>query len=105
MKRLGILIAGLNGAVASTMVAGVTLMRRGLARPQALLSEAYRLTSFDQIVFGGWDVRGENLFEAALRNRVIERERLQPVAKELIRLKPWPAAADKIVSFRRLHQL
>src|SRR5947209_1977566 len=109
MKRIGILIAGLDGAVASTIVAGVALMRRGLAQPQALISERFRrahgLASFDDIVIAGWDRRGENLFEAALRARVIERERLQPVIKELSRLKSWPAGADKIADFRRQHKL
>jgi myo-inositol-1-phosphate synthase len=109
MRRVGVLIAGLDGAVASTLVAGVALMRRGLAKPQALISEQFRqshsLAGFEDMIIGGWDVRGENLFEAALRNRVVERERLQPVAKELSRLKPWPAGVDKIASFRRQHKL
>ena len=109
MKKLGVLIAGLDGAVASTMVAGVALMRRGLAQPIGLLTEQFRqphrLAPLDAMVFGGWDVRGENLFEASLRNRVVDRERLQPVAKELARLKPWPAGVDKISSFRRQYQL
>ena len=109
MKRLGVLIPGLDGAVASTLVTGVALMRRGLARPQALISEPFKkshaLVDFDQFVFGGWDVRSENLFAAALRNQVVERERLQPVSKELARLKPWSAGTDKIAAFRRQHQL
>ncbi|MEI6085228.1 MAG: inositol-3-phosphate synthase, partial [Verrucomicrobiota bacterium] len=105
MKRLGVLIAGLDGAVASTLVTGVALMRRGHARPQALISEQFKkshgLAGFDQFVFGGWDPRGENLFEAALRNQVVDRARLQPVRQELTRLKPWSAGTDKIAAFRR----
>lgn len=93
MKRLGICIAGLNGAVASTIAAGVFLMRRGLARPQAMLSEAWRerlgLVPLDQLVIGGWDVRGERLLESALRNRVVEPHRLQAVAKEMAATVPW----------------
>jgi myo-inositol-1-phosphate synthase len=90
-------------------VAGVALMRRGLARPQALISEqflrSHALAGFETMVFGGWDVRRENLWESALRNQVVERERLQPVHKELARLLPWPAGADKIQTFRRQHKL
>jgi myo-inositol-1-phosphate synthase len=108
-NKLGILIAGLDGAVASTMVAGVALMRRKLATPVALVSESYvrthKLAGFSDIVIGGWDVRRENLHAAALRNRVVEPERLRPVARELARLQPWPAGVDKIASFRRQHQL
>jgi myo-inositol-1-phosphate synthase len=115
MNRLGICIAGFNGAVASTFVAGVALMRRGLAKPVALISEqfktSHKLTGFDEMVFAGWDVRGENLFEAALRNRVLDRDRLQPVAKELAAVKPFGgprsvmAAARDIERFRRQHKL
>ncbi len=113
MKRLGICIAGLDGAVASTMVAGVALMRRGLARPVAVISEPFRqsheLAGFDSLVFGGWDVRDENLFESALRNRVIDPARLHPVAKELTALRPWKPGARQMARdidrFRRKHKL
>ena len=109
MKRLGLCIAGLNGAVGSTIVAGVALLRRRLARPVALVSEQFKqthqLAGFEDLVIGGWDVRDENLFEATLRNRVIDRERLQPIVKELAALKPWPAGADKLTGFRRKHKL
>ena len=125
MKRLGICIAGLNGAVASTLVAGVTLMRRRLVPPLALLSETFvrshKLAPLDAVVFGGWDPRGENLFESALRNRVVERDRLQSIAKDLAGLKPWRCdggraergrgsagaspSSNQITRFRRQHKL
>jgi myo-inositol-1-phosphate synthase len=106
MSRLGILIAGLDGAVASTLVAGTALLRHRLAEPSALISEAYfkshKLAGFDDLVFGGWDVRGENLLAAARRNRVLNPAQLLP---ELEKLKPWPAGTDKIPDFRRQHRL
>ena len=108
-NRIGLLIAGLDGAVASTLVAGVALMRRQLVKPAALISEAYvqshALAGFDDLVIGGWDARGENLFQAALRNRVLEPHRLKPVARELARIQPWPAGVDKVAAFRRQHRL
>ena len=42
-------------------------------------------------MFGGWDVRGENLFEAATRNAVLDPRRLQSVAKPLAGVLPWAA--------------
>jgi len=112
MSRLGICIAGLNGAVASTLVAGVALMRRGLTAPVALISERYReshrLAAVDDIVFAGWDPRGETVYESALRNRVLEPHRLQPIAKELARLRPFSGkhgGASDILKFRREHKL
>ncbi len=115
MKRVGVCIAGLNGAVASTLVAGVALLRRGLARPVALISEpfvkSHTLPRLNELVFAGWDPRGEDLFTSALRNQVIDRERLHPIAKELANLKPLGrsvssrAAARAIDHFRQTHKL
>jgi myo-inositol-1-phosphate synthase len=113
MSRLGICIAGLDGAVATTVVAGVALMRRGRVPPLAMLSEqfvrSHRLATFDDLVFSGWDPRGENLFEAALRNRVVEPDRLQPIAKELTGFVPWPFVAKNLARnidhFRRQRKL
>ena len=101
-RRLGICIAGVAGAVATTVVAGTALMRRGRVKPRAMLSETgevdgqpigkyCQLVHFEDFVFGGWDLRDENLFEAALRNLVIDPHRLLPVSKELTALKPWPS--------------
>jgi myo-inositol-1-phosphate synthase len=99
MKRLGICVAGFNGAVASTLAAGVAVLRRGLAAPLGVVSEpfvkSHALAPLDALVLGGWDPRGETIFEAALRNRVIERERLQPVSKELSALRAWPLPAAR----------
>jgi myo-inositol-1-phosphate synthase len=113
MKRLGICIAGLNGAVASTMVAGVALMRRRLATPVAMLAESYleshKLAGFESFAFAGWDTREEDCLAAALRNRVVEPPRLQPVSKELAAIKPWRPSvrnlARDIEGFRRKHKL
>jgi myo-inositol-1-phosphate synthase len=109
MSKLGICIVGLDGAVASTLVAGTSLMRRRLAPTIGVVSEAYvkshKLAKLDEIVFAGWDPRGENLHQAALRNAVVETHRLKPVARELAAIKPWPAGVDRIAAFRRQHKL
>jgi len=120
MNRLGICIAGLDGAIGSTMVAGTFLVRQGHAPPQGLLTETWRerlgLAGLDQVVFGGWDVRGENLFEAATRNAVLDPRRLQVVAKHLAGVVPWQAPrrdlkaghsqiVREIGKFRKRHKL
>jgi myo-inositol-1-phosphate synthase len=99
MNRLGVCIVGLNGAVASTLVAGAALLRRKLTAPLALVSEPFRpilrFAGFDEMVFAGWDPRGETSLAAARRNRVLDAARLAPVAKELARLTPWPAPGGR----------
>lgn len=112
-KRLGICVAGLNGAVASTVVAGLAWLRRGGAPAYGLISEPYRdshgLAKWSDIVVGGWDPRGETVLESARRHRVLDEARLQPVARELARVRPMGgavtrrAATRQIEWFRRMH--
>ena len=88
-ESIGVAIAGLNGAVASTVVAGVELIRRGLAEPVGLLSEdpavqkLAALAPLDRLVFAGWDPRLENEHEAALRNDVVGAEQVRDFVADL----------------------
>jgi myo-inositol-1-phosphate synthase len=116
-ENIGVAIAGLNGAVASTVVAGVELIRRGLAEPVGLLSEdpavrkLARLAPLDRLVFAGWDPRMETELEAAVRNDVVGVGQLKPVAPALRKLRAWPArwsaaaARRDIAAFQRKHRL
>jgi myo-inositol-1-phosphate synthase len=107
MGRLGVVIIGLNGAVASTLVAGVALMKKGLVPRRAMLTEpddtfrADKLTDIlefaklEDLVFGGWDLNDESIYEAALRHGVFRKDQLEPVREELTALRPWPAVFSK----------
>lgn len=110
---LGILMPGL-GAVATTFIAGVFAARKGLAQPigsltqmgtirlgkrtenrNPLIRDFAPLASLDQLVFGGWDVYSDNVFEAAMNAKVLEKEMLMSLRKELEAIKPMPAVFDK----------
>lgn len=114
-KRLGICVAGLNGAVASTMAAGLAWLQRGEAAAHGLISESYReshrLAEWKDVVVSGWDPRGESVWEAARRHRVLDESRLKPVARMLARLRPMGGAvgartaARQLDAFRREHGL
>ena len=79
--RLGVLIVGL-GAVASTAIAGVELIRQGLAEPIGSLTQMgtirlgkrtedrvppirdfVPLAGIDQLVFGAWDPISDTAYE------------------------------------------
>jgi len=102
MSRLGILIVGLNGAVASTLIAGVELMTRGLvprigmvtehgdAKIAESLTALLDFTPLDRLVFGGWDVRFANVYEGALEHKVLPRDVLASVKDKLEAVTPWP---------------
>ena len=88
--RLGVLTVGL-GAVASTLIAGVELVKRGLAQPigslalmdtirlgkrtddrSPLIRDFVPLAALDDLVFGAWDPFPDDAYVAAQRAGVLE---------------------------------
>src|ERR1700743_2863999 len=111
--KLGILIPGL-GAVATTMIAGVEAVKKGLSLPIGSLTqmghirlgkrteerfpkikEFVPLADFNDIVFGGWDVYEDNVYQAAMKAKVLEPGLLNAIKPELENGVPMKAAFDK----------
>jgi myo-inositol-1-phosphate synthase len=111
--KLGVLIPGL-GAVATTLMAGVEAIRRGLALPIGSLTQMgtirlgkrtegrspaikdfVPLASLDDLVFGGWDLFPDNAYQAALKAGVLERTLLDQVKDFLEALRPMPAVFEQ----------
>ena len=102
MSKLGVVIVGVNGAVASTLIAGVELMVRGLVPRIGMVTEAgsariaESLTSLlefaplEDLVFAGWDVKFSNVYEGAVHHKALPREALESVRHELESITPWP---------------
>ncbi len=98
--RLGVAIVGLGGAVATTAVAGILLLKAGAAGttglPLATLAPELgaQLARYEDLVFGGWDLSGEDLATAAATHRVLDRDQLAAVQDALAALRPWPAVGS-----------
>ena len=111
--KLGILIVG-NGAVATTLMTGVMMVRKGLAKPIGSMTQYDRvrvgkgdekrylhygeivpLAHLDDIVFGCWDVYPQNSYQSAVYAQVLKKEDINPVRKELEQIVPMEAAFDK----------
>jgi len=111
--KLGILLPGM-GAVATTFIAGVMSIRRGLGKPIGSLTQmghirlgkrtdndspAIRdyvsLAKLDDIVFGGWDIFHDNAYQAAVRAGVLESKHLEPIKEELEKIKPMTAVFEQ----------
>ena len=112
--KLGVLIPGIGGAISTTFIAGVELVRRGLAEPVGSLTQLgtirlgkrfehrspkvkdfVPLASLDDLVFGGWDLYEADCYEAALYARVLNREHLDPVRDFLKSIIPMQAVFDR----------
>src|SRR5580693_6449714 len=103
MSRIGVAIVGVNGAVASTVIAGVELMKRGLvprigvvteksdARIAESITDLLEFAPLDQLVFAGWDLQFANVYEGALHHKVLPPHVLDQVRPELEKIQPWPA--------------
>jgi myo-inositol-1-phosphate synthase len=111
--KLGILMPGM-GAVATTFVAGVLASRKGLTHPTGSLTqtanirigkrtenlnpkikEFVSLANLNDLVFGGWDVYSDNMYEAALNAGVLEKGMIEQVRDEMENIKPMKAVFDK----------
>jgi len=112
--KLGVLIPGIGGAVSTTFIAGVELVRRGLAEPIGSLTQVgtirlgkrfehrtpkikdfVPLHTLDDLVFGGWDIYEANGYEAALYAKVLSREHLEAIKDFLGDIKPLRAVFDR----------
>lgn len=112
--KLGVLIPGIGGAVSTTFIAGVELVRKGMAFPTGSLTQLgtirlgkrferrspkikdfVPLASLDDLVFGGWDLYEANGYEAAMFARVLNREHLDPAKEFLSGIVPMKAVFDR----------
>jgi myo-inositol-1-phosphate synthase len=99
-RRVGVAVVGIGGAVATTAVAGVALLRRGamerhglpLARLDAPLAAA--LAPYEALEFGGWDLDAADLAQAAATHRVLDAAQLEQAREALASVRPWPAVAS-----------
>ena len=111
--RLAVLLPGL-GAVSTTLIAGVHLIRKGLARPfgsvtqmqklrlgkrthprHAFIKELVPLAGLDDLAFGGWDIFTDDAYEAARKAGVLTPETLAPVKSELEDVTPMSAVFER----------
>jgi myo-inositol-1-phosphate synthase len=93
-RRLGVAVVGLGGAVATTAVAGIEVIRRGSNRMDGLPladAKAPGLVEYRDLVFGGWDLDGSDLAAAAGNHRVLSDAQIAETGEALSAIKPWPA--------------
>jgi myo-inositol-1-phosphate synthase len=105
--KLGVLIVGLNGAVSTTFLTGVFSVLKGFAKPIGsisqlgtirlgdrkdnnfpLIKDFVHLTELKDLIFGGWDIRNENCYEASKYAKVLTDSDIENVKDDLIKLKP-----------------
>jgi len=111
--RLGVLTPGM-GAVATTFVAGVRAVLKGLGQPIGsltqmgtirlgkrtdnrvpMISDFVPLASMGDLVFGGWDIFEDNMYEAACTAKVLDERLLEAIRPDLENIRPMAAVFDR----------
>jgi myo-inositol-1-phosphate synthase len=110
--KLGVMIPGM-GAVATTFVAGVEAIRKGIAKPigsvtqmgtirlgkrtegrSPKIKEFVPLAGLDDLIFTGWDIFEDNMFDAATKAGVLDRYLLEQIKPFLQKITPRKAVFD-----------
>src|SRR4029077_18147809 len=110
--KLGVMIPGM-APVATTFVAGVEAIRKGIAKPigsltqmgtirlgkrtdgrSPKLKEFVPLAHLNDMVFTGWDIFEDNMYAAAAKAGVLEPQLLEQVKPFLSSIKPRKAVFD-----------
>jgi myo-inositol-1-phosphate synthase len=110
--KLAVLLPGL-GAVSTTLIAGVHLIRKGLAKPFGSVTQMQKirlgkrtqprflpvkelvpLADLSDLVFGGWDIFPDDTYEAATKAGVLSKEMLTAVKPELEAVRPMSAVFE-----------
>ena len=110
--KLGILLPGM-GAVTTTVIAGVELIRRNLHQPIGSLTQMgtirlgkrtdkespmiknfVPLANLSDIVFGGWDIFDDDMYTAAKTSGVLSMTDLEPIKDFLSEIRTMKAVFD-----------
>jgi myo-inositol-1-phosphate synthase len=111
--KLGVMIPGM-GAVATTFMAGVEAVRKGIAEPIGSLTqmgtirlgkrtdgrspkikEFVPLAGLNDIVFTGWDIFEEDAYESAMHAAVLDKDLLNQIKPFLKSIQPRKAVFDR----------
>jgi myo-inositol-1-phosphate synthase len=111
--KLGVLLPGM-GAVSTTFMAGVELVRKGHSKPVGSLTQLgtirlgkrtdgrsphikkfVPLSDLQDVVFAGWDIFNDNAFQSASNAGVLNPEDLKKVKPFLSGIRPMKAAFDR----------
>lgn len=112
--KLGVLVVGVSGAVATTFIAGTYAVRKGTGKPIGSLTQmatirlgkrnenrfpkikdVVPLTDLKDVVFGGWDIIDEDAYTSCKVAQVLTDKDLDPIKDELQNLKPMKAVFDQ----------
>ena len=112
-EKLGVLIPGM-GSVASTFICGVIACNRGLSKPigsmtqmgsirlgkrtekrNPLVKDFVPTVDMNNLVFAGWDINQENVYDIALKSKVLKNDLLEELKPDLQKINVLKGVFDE----------
>ena len=112
-SKLGVLIPGM-GSVASTFICGVIACNKGLSKPigsmtqmgsirlgkrtesrNPLIKDFVPTVDMNDLVFTGWDINQENVYDIALKSKVLKNDLLEELKPHLQKINVLKGVFDK----------
>ena len=112
-SKLGVLIPGM-GSVASTFICGVIACNKGLSKPigsmtqmgsirlgkrtgnrNPLIKDFVPTVEMNDLVFTGWDINQENVYDIALKSKVLKNDLLEELKPDLQKINVLKGVFDK----------
>ncbi len=112
-EKLGVLIPGM-GSVASTFICGVIACNRGLSKPigsmtqmgsirlgkrtenrNPLVKDFVPIVDMNNLVFTGWDINQENVYDIALKSKVLKNDLLEELKPDLQKINVLKGVFDE----------
>lgn len=96
-EKIGVAVVGLGGAVATTAIAGIEMIKAGRNERTGLPLAGLNvpgLADYRDIVFTGWDVNGDDLAVAAEKHAVLDRSQVEGAGASLRGIRPMPAVGS-----------
>ena len=97
-EKLGVAVVGLGGAVATTAVAGIEMLKAGsnsLAGLPLADRDIADMAAYRDLEFGGWDLSDNDLGACALQHGILGEKELANGASALKSMKAWPAVGSR----------
>ncbi len=110
-EKVGVLFVGVNGCVATTVITAARAIAKGLSpsyglytetkmskvkdgkldrHDQVPIKEQLNLLSFNDLVFGGWDIEEGNAYSRALESKVVPEPLIEKIKEDLQEVEAWP---------------
>ena len=112
-EKLGVLIPGM-GSVASTFICGVIACNKGLSKPigsmtqmgsirlgkrtekrNPLVKDFVPTVDMNNLVFTGWDINQENVYDIALKSKVLKNDLLEELKPDLQKINVLKGVFDE----------